>query len=136
VTRRQRPSRRGLAALLGIVSASLVLAACSGSGSDSGAGPSPDDQLAIGEATYQASCAACHGTDLRGTDRGPSHLSIVYEPGHHGDDAFRAAIANGAAQHHWSFGAMPAVPGLSDEEIDAVIAYVRDQQRQEGFETP
>ncbi|MCB1041206.1 MAG: cytochrome c [Acidimicrobiales bacterium] len=125
-----------MAVLLAIVSASLVLAACSGSGSDGGAGPSPDDQLAIGEATYQASCAACHGTDLRGTDRGPSHLSIVYEPGHHGDDAFRVAIANGAAQHHWNFGPMPPVPGLSDEEVEAVIAYVRDQQRQEGFETP
>jgi len=70
----------------------------------------------------------------RGTDRGPSHLSIVYEPNHHGDDAFRSAIANGARQHHWNFGDMAAIPGLDDGQIDAIIAYVRFEQERQGFE--
>ncbi len=39
----------------------------------------------------------------------------------------------GSPQHHWGFGDMPAVPGLGAEEVDAVIAYVREQQRTEGF---
>lgn len=83
---------------------------------------------------YAQSCASCHGTDLRGTDRGPSHLSIVYEPNHHSDDSFRSAIANGARQHHWDFGDMPPVDGLSDADVEAVIDYIRDEQERQGFE--
>lgn len=78
--------------------------------------------------------AACHGLELEGTDRGPSHLSIVYEPGHHGDDAFRMAIANGAPQHHWNFGDMPPVEGLSADQIEDVIAYIRGEQERRGYQ--
>ncbi|MEP1124670.1 MAG: cytochrome c [Ilumatobacter sp.] len=87
-----------------------------------------------GAELYQSNCASCHGDDLRGTDKGPSHLSIVYEPNHHGDDAFRSAIANGAQQHHWSFGDMAAIPGLDDSEVDDIIAYIRSEQTLQGFE--
>jgi mono/diheme cytochrome c family protein len=112
------------------VSAVLSGGACSDGGdSEATGGAAPD-----GAALYQQSCASCHGTDLRGTDLGPSHLSQVYEPGHHPDASFRTAIAEGARAHHWDFGDMPAVPGLSDAEVDAVIAYIRDQQEQRGFE--
>lgn len=88
---------------------------------------------ARGEEVYQARCASCHGADLEGTDKGPSHLSIVYEPGHHGDASFRSAIENGAPQHHWPFGDMPAIEGLSADEIEAVIAYVRSEQQRQGL---
>ena len=87
-----------------------------------------------GVALYQSNCASCHGADLRGTDTGPSHLSIVYEPNHHGDDAFRFAILNGAQQHHWNFGDMAAIPGMDDDQIDAIIGYVRSEQERQGFE--
>ena len=87
-----------------------------------------------GEPLYQRHCAACHGPDLRGTAAGPSHLSIVYEPSHHGDAAFALAVRNGVRQHHWSFGDMPPVQGLTDNEIAAITTYVRDQQRIHGFE--
>jgi mono/diheme cytochrome c family protein len=83
---------------------------------------------------YQSNCASCHGADLRGTDKGPSHLSIVYEPNHHGDDSFRSAIVNGAQQHHWNFGDMAPIPGLDDDEIEAVIGYIRSEQERQGFE--
>ena len=43
------------------------------------------DLAASGGQLYAANCAECHGADLRGTDKGPSHLSEVYEPGHHAD---------------------------------------------------
>ncbi|MDE0804867.1 MAG: c-type cytochrome [Acidimicrobiales bacterium] len=114
-----------------LVLGSAALAAACGSGSESTTGPDTDLD---GAALYSANCAACHGADLGGTDRGPSHLSIVYEPGHHSDDAFRAAISNGATQHHWDFGPMPPVDGLTDDEVDAVIDFVRTEQERQGFE--
>lgn len=118
------------------VATSLLVVACSGSGtSDQQASTVDSDQIELGATVYASSCASCHGTDLTGTDQGPSHLSIVYEPNHHGDDAFRSAIANGAAQHHWDFGPMPAVSGLTEDEVDAVIAYVRVQQQERGFDS-
>ncbi len=120
------------------VSFSIVAAACSGDGA-TGSGdsdiPVQDAELVTqGEPLYQASCASCHGADLRGTDKGPSHLSIVYEPNHHGDGAFTLAALRGVPQHHWRYGDMPPVPGLSEEDLDAIVAYVREQQRLNGFE--
>jgi mono/diheme cytochrome c family protein len=109
-----------------IVALALFATACSGA--------SGGTASAAGSELYAANCASCHGADLRGTERGPSHLSIVYEPNHHGDDSFRSAITQGAGQHHWNFGDMPPVPGLDDEEVDAVIAFVRAEQQREGFE--
>jgi mono/diheme cytochrome c family protein len=88
----------------------------------------------LGAEVYANNCASCHGADLRGTDKGPSQLSIVYEPNHHPDDAYRSAIANGAPQHHWTFGNMPPVEGLSGEEVEAVIAFIRAEQERQGFE--
>ena len=70
----------------------------------------------------------------RGTDEGPSHLSIVYEPNHHGDDALRSAIVNGSPQHHWGFGDMEAVEGLDDAQVEAIISYIRSEQERQGFE--
>ncbi len=87
-----------------------------------------------GARLYQSNCASCHGDDLSGTDKGPSHLSIVYEPSHHGDDSFRSAVVNGAPQHHWNFGDMAPVPDLDDDEIDDIIAYIRSEQERQGFE--
>lgn len=92
------------------------------------------DLVAQGEPLYQTNCASCHGTDLRGTDKGPSHLSVVYEPNHHGDAAFQLAVLNGVPQHHWPFGDMDPVPGLSEDDLDAITAYVRENQRISGFE--
>ena len=89
---------------------------------------------AAGEALYAANCARCHGADLRGTANGPPHLDVVYEPGHHGDEAFRLAIARGAQQHHWDFGAMPAIEGLAPQDVEDIIAYVRQEQRAVGIE--
>lgn len=113
----------------------LALTAC-GSGTDAGTGiPVQDANLvATGEPLYQEHCASCHGADLRGTDKGPSHLSVVYEPGHHGDIAFVLAARNGVRAHHWTFGDMEPVDGLSDADLEAIVAFVREQQRINGFE--
>lgn len=120
---------RRVVAVLAVMSMPLLLAACGGEAEQS----SP--QAADGASLYQQSCASCHGTDLRGTDQGPSHLSQIYAPDHHPDASFRAAITQGSPAHHWNFGDMAPIPGLSDAEIDAIIDYVRDQQEIHGFET-
>lgn len=123
--------RRGIALASALVTGLLVLIAVSCSGSADSESTAPGER---GAELYEANCASCHGPDLRGTERGPSHLSIVYEPAHHPDDSFRSAIANGAGQHHWNFGNMPAVPGLSDADVDEIIAHIRSEQEREGFE--
>ena len=124
---------RNLFSLAAAVAAlSMGVAAC---GSDDTAPTNAaGSQVERGAEVYAESCASCHGADLRGTDKGPSHLSIVYEPNHHTDDSFRNAIANGAPQHHWSFGDMEPVEGLSDDDVEAVIAFVRAEQERQGFE--
>ena len=91
-------------------------------------------QIDIGRALYETACAVCHGGNLRGTSMGPSFLSPFYEPGHHGDGAFVVAVTRGSPQHHWDFGPMPPVAGLSLDDIAAITAYVRSVQETEGFD--
>ena len=113
----------------------LVVGACSSQAApDSGIPPQDQALVAEGDVLYQANCAECHGSDLRGTDKGPSHLSIVYEPNHHGDGAFALAAINGVRQHHWSFGDMAPVPGLDEGDMKRIVAFVRENQRIQGFE--
>ena len=114
---------------------SLVLAivtlACAQSPAEVAGGT---DVIRDGKALYEASCAECHGVDLRGTEAGPSFLSIVYEPDHHSDAAFLVAVRNGTPAHHWDFGDMEPVPGLDDADVAAIAAFVRQVQEEEGFE--
>lgn len=117
-----------------VILLAIVASACGGTESSPIVSLVGEDLLVAGEDSYSRFCAACHGADLRGTTLGPSFLSIVYEPGHHADFAFASAAKNGVPAHHWPFGDMPAVPGISDEEIVAVTAYVRSVQESEGFE--
>jgi len=126
-----RSARRSRLALLGLTLTLAATAAACGGGEQ--AVPAAAE-AGRGAELYGESCASCHGSDLRGTDRGPSHLSIVYEPGHHGDDSFRAAIARGVRAHHWNFGDMPAMRGLDDDEVDSIIAFIRSEQQRQGFE--
>jgi mono/diheme cytochrome c family protein len=90
--------------------------------------------VAEGEVLYQSNCAACHGADLRGTAVGPSHLSIIYNPDHHGDGAFAGAALAGVGAHHWRFGDMPPVQGITEDGLVRIIAFIREAQRTEGFE--
>ena len=113
----------------------LILAACGGGGDTAATVESaPADLLAAGRELYEQTCAECHGMDLRGTDKGPSHLSILYEPSHHADGAFVVAALRGVREHHWNFGDMPPVPNLDTEDLTAITAYVRSVQQREGFE--
>jgi mono/diheme cytochrome c family protein len=83
---------------------------------------------------FAANCAGCHGADALGSDRGPPLIHRIYEPSHHSDLAFYRAIALGVHQHHWEFGDMAPVPGVSGEDAAHIIAWVRREQRAAGIQ--
>ena len=88
-----------------------------------------------GEAAFNENCAICHGENAAGRESaGPPLVHKIYEPGHHGDDAFRIAARNGVRAHHWQFGDMMPVENVSDTEIEQIIVYVRELQRANGIQ--
>ena len=70
---------------------------------------------------------------MTGTDQGPPLVHKLYEPGHHTDAAFYRAATQGVVSHHWSFGNMPPVPGVSRRSVTKIVAYVRALQRANGI---
>ena len=107
-----------------------LLVACGGGDDGDGGG----DPVAEGRRLFQgeATCSTCHGADLQGTTMGPALLDAIYAPDHHPDAAIRAAVRNGVQPHHWDLGPMPALTHLDDDEIEAIIAYVRAEQQAAG----
>lgn len=132
---------------LGVVTiaALLAIAACGGDtppptssalqaasqAPSSGSGLS--EMARAGESVFNANCSLCHGMGAVGTKQGPPLLDRVYHPGHHPDASFRNAVRNGVPSHHWEFGDMAPVPGVSADEIEEVICYVRETQRANGL---
>jgi mono/diheme cytochrome c family protein len=86
-----------------------------------------------GETLYQANCALCHGPRGTGSGTGPPLVHRIYEPSHHADIAFEMAATRGVRAHHWSFGDMPPVAGISIEQVASITGYVRWLQRQAGI---
>ena len=87
----------------------------------------------LGKPLFDANCARCHGLGGRGTEQGPPLVHRVYRPGHHSDMSFHYAIKNGTRQHHWHFGDMPPVSGVSAEDTVHIVVYVREEQRRAGI---
>ncbi|WP_134724212.1 c-type cytochrome [Paracoccus luteus] len=87
-----------------------------------------------GQQAFAANCASCHGTDAEGREGiAPPLIHKVYEPSHHGDMAFVLAARNGVRAHHWSYGDMAPVPGLTDAELAGIIRFVREVQVANGI---
>lgn len=87
-----------------------------------------------GEPLFNENCASCHGTNAAGQDGvAPPLIHKIYEPNHHGDQAFILAAKNGVRGHHWPFGNMPPVEGTTKRDITKIIAYVRALQRANGI---
>lgn len=129
-----------------LLALTLALAGCAGGDGDDGGGIAGNSGNAAanaaaamsakarqGEIAFNARCAVCHGANAAGTALGPALAHRIYEPGHHQDFAIRNAIRNGVAAHHWQFGDMPPVPGVSDDDVAAIICYVRAVQRDAGI---
>ena len=91
-------------------------------------------QARLGQKTYEANCASCHGANAAGRDDvAPPLVHVIYEPGHHGDESFQRAVAQGVRAHHWPFGDMPPVTGLTRDDVADVVAYIRELQRTNGI---
>ncbi|MBN33888.1 MAG: cytochrome C [Rhodospirillaceae bacterium] len=87
-----------------------------------------------GQTIFEANCSSCHGVAGGGTEQGPPLIHIIYEPSHHADFAFVNAIRNGVRAHHWPYGDMAPVEGLTNAGIQAVIAFVREVQVAHGID--
>ena len=92
----------------------------------------PDD-LQEGHDKFHTFCAPCHGPQGIGTNQGPPLVHKIYEPSHHADMAFQQAAARGVRAHHWKFGNMPKIDGVTPEDVTEIIGYVRWLQREAGI---
>ena len=86
--------------------------------------------LGKGQLLYEKNCSSCHGLQLTGSDKGPPLLHPFYKPSHHGDKAFYRAALQGARQHHWEFGDMSPVEGMTTKKMDKLVPYIRYYQQQ------
>jgi len=86
-----------------------------------------------GAQLFASNCARCHGADGLGSDSGPPLVHRVYEPSHHDDASFHRAIRQGVKSHHWSYGDMPSVPNITDEQVAHIIRHVRKLQVASGI---
>lgn len=91
------------------------------------------DSLLTGRAVFETYCVECHGEAATGTEKGPPLVHRVYHPGHHADPAFYLAPLQGVRAHHWGFGDMPPVEGITRDEVGTIVAYVRWLQRKAGI---
>jgi mono/diheme cytochrome c family protein len=120
-------------ALVAAVVVALGCAPDEAPATDAAAAAEPPAELADGRALFETHCAACHGVAGVGTDQGPPLVHRIYEPSHHGDAAFQLAVARGVRAHHWRFGDMQPVPGVTEADVARIVAYVRWLQRQAGI---
>ncbi len=96
--------------------------------------PALEGLAQMGALAFRAKCASCHGERAEGR-RGvaPPLVHDYYKPSHHGDAAFVLAARTGVRAHHWRFGDMPPVRGVTEAEIRSIIAYVRALQKANGI---
>lgn len=88
-----------------------------------------------GRILFEQSCAACHGANAAGTQKGPPLVHDIYNPGHHDDESFVRAATQGVPGHHWPFGDMPAQRQVTEPQVRAIAKYVRELQAANGIET-
>lgn len=88
----------------------------------------------IGETAFNAKCAVCHGPAAEGQNGvAPPLVHRIYEPNHHSDIAFVLAAQNGVRSHHWTFGNMPPIEGLTKADVLNIATYIRELQRENGI---
>lgn len=133
----------GTALALGLVAALGLLLSVGCGGGDSSEPDDPESTQSTssslskmardGEELFDANCSACHGMRAAGTNQGPTLIDRIYHPGHHSDVSIRNAVDRGVQQHHWTFGDMAPVAGVSPDDVEKIICYVRELQRSDGI---
>ena len=92
------------------------------------------ENATLGKTLFDQKCAACHGANAVGQlEVAPPLVHLIYEPSHHGDEAFQRAVANGVRGHHWPFGGMPPIKGLTRADVAMITAYIRELQQYNGI---
>lgn len=87
-----------------------------------------------GEKYFEVKCSVCHGVNAAGKNGiAPPLIHKIYEPSHHGDEAFYRAAQLGVQSHHWNFGNMPKITGITRADIKPIIAYIREVQQANGI---
>lgn len=88
----------------------------------------------VGKTMFNAKCASCHGENAVGrSGAAPPLVHKIYELSHHGDESFQRAVAMGVRSHHWRFGNMPPVDGLTRGDVAQIVAYIRELQKTNGI---
>lgn len=126
--------------ILMAVAVGLVSSACSSAGDTAVIAPAATDSDAyrLGQTVYNAQCASCHGVNGEGQfPDAPLERDITRRYGapphdgtghtwHHDDDLIIRIIREGGMGDPVNFYVMPALgSALSEEEIEAVIAYIK-----------
>jgi mono/diheme cytochrome c family protein len=94
----------------------------------------PGPLARMGQRAFEAKCASCHGENAAGRNGiAPPLVHPYYRPGHHGDAAFLMAAKNGVRAHHWPFGDMPPVSGVTAADVKAIVVYIRGLQQENGI---
>lgn len=124
--------------LLGVAAFVWNLKSSSGAGSGQESAsrikmPTLSAQAVRGQRIFKENCSRCHGEDATGTETGPPLIHDIYNPGHHGDNAFYRAVKQGSPQHHWNFGNMPPQTQVNDAEIASIIRFIREVQLANGI---
>lgn len=92
-------------------------------------------QAKRGQQYFRATCARCHGPNAGGLEgNGPPLVHPYYRPGHHSDAAIMLAVRRGVRSHHWRYGNMPVIEGITDGEITDIIAFIRAVQQANGIQ--
>ncbi|MBD3661334.1 MAG: cytochrome c [Arenibacter algicola] len=86
-----------------------------------------------GARTFADNCAACHGDNGAGSDKGPPLIHNIYNPGHHSDESFILAMQRGVRQHHWPYGNMPPQKDVNTTKASNIITYIREVQTANGI---
>ena len=63
----------------------------------------------------------------------PPLVHTIYRSDHHSDIAFVMVAKNGVRSHHWKFGNMPPVEGLTAADVKFIARYVRELQKENGI---
>lgn len=88
-----------------------------------------------GRGVFATKCAECHGADGEGGSRkGPPLIHPMYRENVYPDFVFKKAVLDGKRAKNWRFGAMPPVEGLTNQQVDDVIAFVRAAQIASGID--
>lgn len=96
--------------------------------------PNVPFQYGRGMKIFRDKCSVCHGQWAEGTaDKGPPLVHPYYEPSHHDDNSFFRAALSGVTAHHWHFGNMPRIEGISEQDVGLVVQFIRWWQRENGI---